>query len=102
MRSSKPCRSVLLFVVAIALTCCAAPTPVPTDTPGPVAPVATATPEPVTITFWEWWGGATGDFFDEEAKRFHERYPWITLEISHYTDQRAYRETLGLAFESPI
>ena len=47
---------------------------------------ATAKPEPVTIKFWEWFGGAWGDFFEEEANLFNEKYPWITVEVSHYPD----------------
>jgi ABC-type glycerol-3-phosphate transport system substrate-binding protein len=60
----------------------------------------TAQQEPVTITFWEWFGGALGDFLEEEAKRFHEKNPEITIEVSHYPDQQAYREALALAFKS--
>lgn len=56
--------------------------------------------ESVTITFWERFGGAMGDFFEDEAELFHEEYPWITVEVSHYPDQNAYLEILGIAFES--
>lgn len=57
-------------------------------------------PELVTITFWECWGGAIGDFFDEEVERFRAHYPQITIEVSHFSDYGAYRETLALAFVS--
>ncbi|MFZ2361597.1 MAG: extracellular solute-binding protein [Anaerolineae bacterium] len=56
--------------------------------------------EPVRITFWEWFGGAWGDFFEEEAQRFHAAHPDVVVEVSHFPDQSAYREVLALAFES--
>jgi ABC-type glycerol-3-phosphate transport system substrate-binding protein len=37
---------------------------------------------------------------EQEAGLFHERYPWITVEITEFPDRRAYREALTLAFES--
>ena len=98
--------NVLAIVIAIAvLAGCATPTAAPTatpetSTPETPTPAATPLPELVTIAFWEWFGGAMGDFFVEEAQRFHEQYPWIVVEVSHFPDQSAYRETLGLAFES--
>jgi len=55
---------------------------------------------PVTIQFWEFYGFAYGDFYEEEARRFEEQYPWIDVEITHFPDQQQYREALGLAFES--
>lgn len=59
-----------------------------------------ATQEPVKIVFWDWKGGASGRFYEEEAERFHEKFPWITVEISHFPDQQAYREILARAFET--
>lgn len=93
--------NVLAVVIAIiVLAGCATPTVAPSVTPESSVPTTTPLPESVKITFWEWFGGAMGDFFEEEAGLFHEQYPWITVEVSHFPDQRAYRETLGLAFES--
>lgn len=96
----------LVIAVVTIMSSCAIPTSV---TPEPILTQANPTTsilettpinEPVTIEFWEWFGGAWGDFFEEEASLFHEQYPWITIEVSHYPDQNAYRETLALAFES--
>jgi len=93
--------NVLAVMIAIAvLAGCATPTVAPTATPEPPIPTTTPLPESVKVAFWEWFSGAMGDFFEEEARLFHEQYPWITVEVSHFPDQNAYRETLGLAFES--
>ena len=93
--------TVLAIVITIAvLAGCAPPNVAPTATTEPSIPTATPSPEPVEIAFWEWFGGAMGNFFEEEAKLFHEQYPWITVEVSHFPDQNAYRETLSLAFET--
>ena len=93
--------NILAIATAIAvLAGCAAPVVAPTAPPKPSVPAATPSPEPVKVTFWEWLGGAMGDFFEEEAETFHAQYPWITVEVSHYPDQTVYRETLELAFES--
>lgn len=89
-----------IVIIAIVLASCTTSTDIPPDTPESLPPTSTPSPELITINFWEWFGGAMGDFFEEEAKLFHEQYPWITVEISHFPDQNAYRETLGLAFES--
>jgi len=98
-RLSRP--NVLTIVIAIAvLAGCATPIIAPTATHEPSVPTITPSPESVDITFWEWYGGAMGDFFEEEAKLFHKQYPWITVEVSHFPDQNVYRETLGLAFQS--
>lgn len=101
-------RIVLLFaIVAIIVSSCApvdgpAPAPTKPNIVSPPAPEATntASPEPVTIQFWEWYGGAYADFFENEAVLFNKQYPWITVQVSHYPDQNAYREILSLAFES--
>jgi ABC-type glycerol-3-phosphate transport system substrate-binding protein len=91
----------LAIVIAIAvLAGCATPAVTPTATLELSVPTATPLPESVKITFWEWFGGAMGDFFEKEADLFHGQYPWIVVEVSHFPDQSAYRETLGLAFES--
>jgi len=101
MKAKFPRSFVPAIVIAVTvLAGCATPTTAPTATPEPSVPTATPPPESVEIMFWEWFGGAMGDFFEKEANLFHEQYPWITVEISHFPDQRAYRETLGLAFES--
>lgn len=63
-------------------------------------PVSAAKQEPVTITFWEWRGGALAEFLEEETRLFHERYPWITIEMLQFPNRRAYREALALAFAS--
>lgn len=68
--------------------------------PTTVSIESSVTPQPVTITFWEWFGGAWGDFFEQEAQLFQKQYPWITVDVTHYPDQKAYRETLALAFQS--
>jgi maltose-binding protein MalE len=91
---------VALVVVALVASCSPRPTATPTATPEPVVQTATPTHEPVTLTFWEYYGGATANFFDTEKPLFEERYPWITLDITHYTDAKSYREAVGLAFES--
>lgn len=82
-------------IVVIVSGCVSCATPPPS-----VEVELTPSPEPVTIQFWEWFGGAWGDFFEEEAKLFNARYPWITIEVSHYPDQKAYREAVALAFQS--
>jgi ABC-type glycerol-3-phosphate transport system substrate-binding protein len=102
-------KAIVIFLVILAVTLTAscvsptsltsAPSLVQTDPTSSILE-ATSTNEPVTIKFWEWFGGAWGDFFEEEANLFHEQYPWITIEVSHYPDQNAYREILALAFES--
>jgi ABC-type glycerol-3-phosphate transport system substrate-binding protein len=78
---------VFVSIIAILTGCCATPT-------------ATPSPEPITIKFWDSWGGAIGDFFEEEADVFHDQYPWVTVEVSHFPDRTAYLEALALAFES--
>jgi len=90
----------VIVLVAAVLAGCATPAVVPTATPEPSAPTATPLPQPVEIAFWEWYGGAMGDFFDKESELFHTQCPWITVEVSHFPDQNAYREALALAFES--
>lgn len=100
----------VLFVIIVFATvisnCSPYSSPVPAvPSPTQVSPSATkveptTTPQPVTITFWEWFGGAWGDFFEQEAQLFHKQYPWITVVVTHYPDQKAYRETLALAFQS--
>jgi ABC-type glycerol-3-phosphate transport system substrate-binding protein len=52
------------------------------------------------ITFWEWRGGALAEFMEAEAKLLHEEYPWVTVEVTQFPDRGAYRDALGLAFES--
>lgn len=89
-----------IVIAAIVLAGCATPTVAPSVTPGPTLATTTPLPESVTITFWEWFGGARGEFFDREAELFHQQYPWITVNISHFSDSKVYRETLALAFES--
>ena len=58
-------------------------------------PTATDTTE---ISFWEWYGGATGDFLQAESQLFMEQHPNIRVTITSMPDQRAYRESLSLAF----
>ncbi len=92
-----------LFIVALVVTIlsgCTAPATSPAGTPGGVAAVATPLPEPVTINYWEWRGGALAAFMVKEAELFHEQYPWITIQVSQFPNRNAYRDALGLAFES--
>lgn len=98
---------VAILLIAVVSSCTSPSTPVtvlPSPTQGGGTPTVkvepTATPNPVTIKFWEWFGGAFGDFFEQEAQLFNKQYPWITVEVSHYPNQNAYRETLALAFQS--
>ena len=95
---------ILIAVITTIITSCASPVPVapsPAQVSSPTPKVVpTDLPTPVTIKFWEWYGGAWGDFCEEEAALFNKQYPWITVEVSHYPDQNAYREVLTLAFES--
>ena len=77
--------SILAIVVTLAATAgCAAPGTAPISTPEQPAPAATPLSQPVTITFWEWYGGASSDFYEREAELFHERYPWITVEYETF------------------
>jgi ABC-type glycerol-3-phosphate transport system substrate-binding protein len=92
-----------IMIASAMLTGCVASTgtpAAPTTVSQESVPTATPLPEPVTITFWECWGGVTGDFLVEEADRFHEQYPWITVEVSHFSGREAFREAFALAFES--
>ena len=100
MKSTKFLQIIVALLIFAVLAGCAGVTDAPVDTPAPVDSTTTSEPEPVTITFWEYYGGASGEFFDSEARLFEERYPWITLEVVHFTDSKAYREAVGLAFES--
>ena len=99
-----PILALVMVITIVASSGCAmqtaAPTATPTTGPKQAAATATPTPKPVTIKFWEWFGGAFGDFWEAEAKLFHAQYPWITVEVSHYPDQTAFREALALAFQS--
>ncbi len=97
---------VAILLAAAVAGCVSPPNPVPVSSsptqggPATVESTATVAPKPVTIRFWEWFGGAWGDAIEEEAKLFNKQYTWITVEVSHYPDQQAFRETLALAFES--
>jgi multiple sugar transport system substrate-binding protein len=103
----------LFVIILAALAGCVSAPVSPTDLPDQITspatslpdqdePVASATslPETATITFWEWRGGSLAEFMESEADLFHERYPWITVEVLQFPDRRAYREALALAFES--
>jgi ABC-type glycerol-3-phosphate transport system substrate-binding protein len=105
MKASKLIMAIALIAVVASCTSPSSPAPaLPSPTQGSGAPTArvgtTDTPKPVSIKFWEWFGGAWGDSIEEEAKLFNKQYPWITVEVSHYPNQKAYQETLALAFES--
>lgn len=90
-----------LFVLAgFLLLGCSSETPTPTDSTSSGQIEVTETPEPVTITAWEWRGGALADFIVREADLFHEKYPWITIQVVQFPDRQSYREALALAFES--
>ena len=72
----------------------ASPTPGPTMTPtaaATAAPVAAKVPQPVKIVFWHTQRDDSpgGKLLAQMAQRFHQEYPWITVEpayVGNYDD----------------
>ena len=100
MKSGTLFQLILKVLFVIILVGCSTQTNISTPSSEQPLSSTTSTPEPVIIKFWEYFGGASGDFFDAEAALFHETYPWITVEVEHFPDRNAYREALTLSFES--
>ncbi len=78
----------VLLVLALLIGGCAAPSSAPAGPEGESAAVeesAADAPdgnEPVTLTFWHHWGGNRVPLMEEQIRRFEEKYPWITVEMT--------------------
>ncbi|MEZ4612848.1 MAG: extracellular solute-binding protein [Caldilineaceae bacterium] len=75
-----------VLILALLFSGCAAPAPVsaPAAEPGTAETASTAPgdKEPVTLVFWHHWGGNRVPLMEEQIRRFEEKYPWITVEMT--------------------
>ncbi len=98
---------VSLVILALAIGACGAPAATPTggESGGQGAESAAATsdqPEPVTLRFWHHWGGNRVPLMEEQIRRFEEKYPWITVEVTLQPwDQRLEKILTSVAAGSP-
>ncbi|MEZ4865488.1 MAG: ABC transporter substrate-binding protein [Caldilineaceae bacterium] len=93
-----------LLIVTLLVAACA-----PTTAPAAPAQPAVASGssssgehEPVTLRFWHHWGGNRVPLMEEQIKRFEEKYPWITVEMTLQPwEQRLEKILTGVAAGDP-
>ena len=78
---------IAVLILALLFSGCVTPVPqsAPAAAPDAAAETASNAPsdkEPVTITFWHHWGGNRVPLMEEQIRRFEEKYPWITVEMT--------------------
>jgi len=77
------------------------PTIAPTVTVPPTKPPqVTPSPQPVKLVYWDWFPKSEGAYVDEQLHKFHETYPWVTVERNNIPDSMAYVEAIKLTFDT--